>query len=314
MLPGANHTVVGSCDLEVTSRFLAAFGFETMAEAELTDVAARKLYGQAGPCRERVLIPPGADCGWVRLVETSGSYSPPGSKDPRSLALVVETRDLAESLARASALGAWCGEPSQDTERQVREAAVIGPHRLNVLLRELRGEDGQSRHRSLLDQQGDALHSEVVGVLWSLRSFNLVRAFWAGNAGYEVLEEGSARSRSIGELSNRLELEEELPYMRVADAQGHPVCLELLESFEELGRNRPTWPLASGIHAVAFPVRNIKKRMKDLRSSSAFGEVVAVDSLIHGSGVAVSGRAPGRVRFELWRESSLITMGNTLVN
>ncbi len=304
MLSSPTHVVIGSADLAASERFLAVFGFETVAEGILEAATARQLYGHEVACRELVMAAPGASRGWLRLVETPGRYAPPEPRDPRSLAVVVETRDLDRSLARGAAAGVTCGKPVTDALRNVREAVAESPGNPKLLLRQAASEDGLAQP-SLLRRLPDRLHSEVAGVLWSVQTFSTVNAFW-GRSGLGLdVEEAyvAAQSAAIVQTAELDGNGKPFPYRKVADPQGMPLCLELLEVGDPVWLHRPTWPLALGIHAVAFEVaslRPIRRRLQD----AAFCEVVAVDSAVHVKSHAVSLRAPGRVRFELWQEET----------
>ena len=83
------------------------------------------------------------------------------------------------------------------------------------------------------------------------------------------------------------------------------MTLELIELDYGEVLPRPTWPLGQGIHAIGFEVASVKRALDRIRSA-AYGEVAEVDTAVHFRGRGVSLRAPGRVRFELWQETTPI--------
>ena len=85
-------------------------------------------------------------------------------------------------------------------------------------------------------------------------------------------------------------------FVLACDADSNPARFELLEFYEDPGEEQPTWPLAAGLHAPAFTVADMDRAMAALGAAD-FGRIA---DLGKGVGRAVSGVAPGEVRFELW--------------
>jgi hypothetical protein len=66
---------------------------------------------------------------------------------------------------------------------------------------------------------------------------------------------------------------------------------------------RSSWPLQAGLHAPAFGVDDLDAVVAVLAPAASFGDVVEVESKVHGSARACSAVAPGGVRFELWESA-----------
>ena len=82
----------------------------------------------------------------------------------------------------------------------------------------------------------------------------------------------------------------------VADLAGRRGDVELEKFFEDPGAAWPTWPLAGGLHAPGFSVASLEAAMAALPAAE-YGAIAEL-----GGQRAVTGVAPGGVRFELWQD------------
>ena len=307
MLKSPSHAVVGCSDLGRTEEFLALFGLERTAAAELPAAAAGALYGLEAAAREVLLATPGAELGWLRLVATPHPERRVAPLDSRPFAIDFYTTDIERSVAAASQAGAHTSPivTHQFGPLSIREVEVRGPDHLIVTLLGL-----DVRRPSLLDREPDRLHSELHSFVWSVEDIDRLLPFWSGQAGLETTTDATFESAELGVLLGVEGPGRARPVKArlvvLADTEAQPARLEMIEF---LAARRPgeeaagylTLPLAAGLHAPAFTVPDLEAAMAPL-AGARFGDVVEVDSAVHPGGRGVTAVAPGDLRFELWQE------------
>jgi hypothetical protein len=161
------EVVVGATDLDATTRFLATFDLEVVAEGTVAVTDADSGDGQAGSTSWRRLGVPGADRGTIRLVATDLPGGPRPAIAAGPLAVDLYTRDMDASLARLAGAGIDHGRlGTLDLGPLVmRQCEVIAPDGWRIVLVE-----ANHRRPTTLDDDPDRLHSEVHSVLWTVPS------------------------------------------------------------------------------------------------------------------------------------------------
>jgi hypothetical protein len=294
MLASPHHAVIGCSDLEVMTRYLAHFGQELRLEGELPEEAARKLYGLEGACRQRVLAAPGVTTGWLRLVGTPTPVPEVDPYDRGPLAIDFYTRNTARSLELVRQAGGRHGETVayEVGPLEVEETDTLGPDGLRIVFLQI------NRGRpSLLDSDPERLHSELHSIVWTVPSMDTALAPWVDSGGLTLLNDARIEGPTISRLLGLPRPEVPIRFTLLADQEQNSARLELIEFLEDEGEDRPTWPLAPGLHAAVFFVGDLDDAMEGL-DAVELGTVVQ----IVGGGRAVSGVAAGGVRFELWEE------------
>jgi catechol 2,3-dioxygenase-like lactoylglutathione lyase family enzyme len=176
----------------------------------------------------------------------------------------------------------------------VREAEVHGPDHLILTLLQV-----DKRRPSLLDAEPDRLHSEVHSFVYSVREADRCIAFWQACGLKKVTDApfgGTTLAIALGlpprEIRSR--------FVVFVDEADKPVRVQLLEFLGEGGELIPDWPLAGGLHAVAFEVEELEAACAAL-PTARFGDVVEYESAILGRARAVTGVGPGDQRFQIWQ-------------
>jgi catechol 2,3-dioxygenase-like lactoylglutathione lyase family enzyme len=296
-LESPTHAVVGVSDPNATARFLEPFGFEVVARGELATATAERLYGLAGPCVEWRLAAPGAERGGVRLVQAPGPARTSGVFDHRAFAIDLFTRDIERSLAVGREAGARCSRIADHRfgPMLVREAEVHGPDGLVVTLLQ-----SGPRRPSRLDAQPDALHSEVHSFVWSVADADEVARFWQERAGFKRVTDFSFGGTTLSIALGLDEREIRARFLVLIDAADHPIRMQLLQFLDEAASPVAGFPLAPGLHGVAFEVADLDAARAGL-VAARFGEVAEVAGGTLGAARAIAGEAPGGLRFELWQ-------------
>lgn len=296
VLPSPTHVVVGASNLEASASFLAVFGFASLEEAVLPPRAARELYGIDGALLELRMAMPGADRGWVRLIETPHPPREFAAFDNRPFAIDLFSADVERSLHAATSAGFSCSPIANHVfgPITVREAEVHGPDHLVLTLLET-----NARRPSLLDREPDRLHSEVHALVWSAQGIDSLLEFWTAVAGHEVLSDFSWKSRELGPLLGVGERELEVRLAVWSDGEANPVRLEMIEFLGQEAASHPSLPLAAGLHAPAFSVPDLEAVLARLTGAEP-GTIVELDTALHGPARAATAVAPGGLRFELW--------------
>jgi hypothetical protein len=297
-LPSPSHLVIGATAPEASVEFLELFGFVPTRRGELPAEAARLLYGVPGPAPEVVLEVPGAESGWLRVVGTPNPARTVAPLDNRPLALDLFSTDIERSQALAREAGFHVSPVAvhQFGPLTIKEVEVKGPDALVVTLLET-----PARRPSVLDQEPSRLHSEVHALVWSVQEIDRWLPFWQRQAGHQVLTDATFDSPGMGAVLGVPDKTLRLRLAVFADSEARPVRLEMLEFLGEEVDSHPDFPLAGGLYAPAFTVEALGAAASTL-DGAQLGEVVEVENDVHGRARAVSGRAPGGLRFELWEE------------
>lgn len=297
-LPSPSHLVIGATAPAASVEFLELFGFVPTRQGELEEEEARLLYGVPGPTPEVVLEMPGAERGWLRLVGTPNPARAFAPLDNRPLALDLFSTDIERSQALAREAGFHVSPVAvhQFGPLTIKEVEVRGPDELVVTLLET-----PARRPSVLDREPGRLHSEVHALVWSVEEIDRWLPFWQQRAGHQVLTDATFDSPGMGAVLGVPDKTLRLRLAVFADPEAQPVRLEMLEFLGEEVASHPTFPLAGGLHAPAFTVREIDAAGSTLEGAE-LGEVVELENEVHGRARAVSGLAPGGLRFELWEE------------
>jgi catechol 2,3-dioxygenase-like lactoylglutathione lyase family enzyme len=299
MLSSPSHAVIGATNLEEAIEFFRLFGFEETQRTTLPETAAAALYGLNAEAQEAVLRVPGSRHGWTRLVETPQSERAAAPLDNRAFAIDLFSSNLEESIEIASRGGFKAGSIAthQFGPVSIREMSIEGPDRLNLTL--LEQEVG--RRPSVLDSAPGRLHSELHAFVWSVQAMDDKLSFWQDRGELETLTDAVLDSPQIGAVLGVPEKTVKLRLAVLADAQSAPARLEMIEFLGEAAENQPNFPLCGGLHAPAFSVIDISATQNRL-TEAEFGSVVDINTEVHPSARAVSGVAPGNLRFELWQE------------
>ncbi len=298
MLPSPRDVVVGASALEPLAEFLEVFGFARGAAAPLPAPAARALYGLEGDGEELVMHVPGAAGGRVRLVATPHPPRRFAPFDPRPFAIDLFSTDVDRSVEAASAAGAHL---SPITEHRmgpvvIREVEVIGPDQLVVTLLQ----PSVGRRSSILDRDPDRLHSEVHAFVWNDSDLDRLLPFWTG-CGLAKVTDVVLDTPGLGALVGVPDEEVAMRLTVLADDEGRPIRVELVDFLGKGGVAQPTLPLAAGLHAPAFVVEDLAATLAEMPGVE-IGEQVALDTPVHPAARTVSVCAPGGHRFELWQE------------
>lgn len=298
MLPSPSHAVVGSADLERMTEFFRLFGFEQVNEGTLPAESAKALYDLDGPTREVVLGIPGAKRGWLRLVETPHRFRETGPFDSRPIAIDLYSMDIVKSLEIAAAAGVKYGElvEYEVGPYHVKEAELVGPEHVVLVFIE-----ANIRRPSILETDPDRLHSEVHSLVWAVTSAGEALPAWTEEAGLQKLIDTEFGGPTISRLMELPKAEVPVRFVLMCDADQTPARFEFIEFLKEDGAEVDSLPLAGGLHAAGFNVENIETAMKAMVSVQ-FGQVTAMDTMVHPDAIGVTGLAPGGVRFELWQE------------
>jgi hypothetical protein len=248
------EVVVGATDLDATTRFLATFDLEVVAEGTVAVTDADSGDGQAGSTSWRRLGVPGADRGTIRLVATDLPGGPRPAIAAGPLAVDLYTRDLDASLARLADAGIDRGHlGTLDLGPLVmRQCEVIAPDGWRIVLVE-----ANHRRPTTLDDDPDRLHSEVHSVLWTVPSIE--------EATPALVDLGLTQAHVFPiqhpELARIIDLpapDTTLVMNLLVDGDQAPIRVELCEFPEhppaagDIPHHGDGSPLASGVHALAL--------------------------------------------------------------
>jgi catechol 2,3-dioxygenase-like lactoylglutathione lyase family enzyme len=292
MLSSPQHAVLGAIDVEALVAFLRRFGFAEEERSILPAPAAAALYGLDAPARQIRLGVPGASRGWIRIVETPHAPSRRGPFDRGPHAVDLYTRDIRRSVALAAEAGASCGPIGAYSvgPLAIEEAKVTGPAGLPLVFIQV-----ARRRPSALDRDAERLHSEVHSIVWAVDSLDASLPFWRDRAGLRPFLDATIREPAVARFMGLPRPEAPVRLAMMADAEVSPARLEILEFPEDPGAPAAGLPLREGLHAPAFRVDDLERAIGRL-SDAGFGPVASLDGAR-----AVSGVAPGDVRFELWQ-------------
>jgi catechol 2,3-dioxygenase-like lactoylglutathione lyase family enzyme len=292
VLSSPSHVAVGCTDLDATTRFLQAFGFQADGDAVLPAGVAAALYGADGPLPQRWLSVPQAARGRVRLVQAASPRAGRGPFDRGAHAIDLYTTDIARSVEQARQAGGRAGPTGsyRAGPLQVHEVKTHGPDGLALVFIQV-----DRRRPSVLDSAPDRLHSEVHSIVWTVDGADMeaALAFWRDTAGLSVLLDATLADPQISMFMELPRDEVTVRLALLADADVAPARLELLTFPDDRGAP-PATTLHAGSFLPGFTVDDLDATMGRLRGAT-FGEVAALP----GGGRAVRGVAPGGVAFEL---------------
>lgn len=292
MLRSPSHAVIGTTDAAPLAAFLGRLGFAAAGEHDLDAAAALALYGLAAPTTQTLLLADGRPGGALRLVATPHAAPTPSPFDRGPLVLDVYTTDIEAVRDRAVDGGATAGHLGtiELGPLVMRQVALTGPDGLRVVLVE-----ANHRRPSLLDDDGVGRDtSELHSVLWSVDDIDAAAPFWTDEAGLTQAHVFPVGLPVVSRIMGLPGEQHDLRMNLLVDAEQCPVRIELFEFSGDPGGDRPTWPLQAGLHAIAFEVDDLDAATAGL-AGAAFGTPVPV-----AAQRAVTGVAPGGVRFELW--------------
>ena len=217
--------------------------------------------------------------------------APGGVYDLRPIAIDLYTRDIHRSLEISGSAGAELGPLVEYSlgPLELEEAEVVGPDHLVVVFIAV-----NHRRPSVLDADPDRLHSEVHSVVLAVEDTDVALPFWTEAGGLQTLIDAKIEGPYISQLMSLPRPDVPVRFTLMCDEDASPARLELLEFFEDPGEAWPSWPLAGGLHAPGFSVASLDEAMAAL-SAAEYGTVAQVEAQR-----AVTGVAPGGVRFELW--------------
>ena len=297
MLPSPRDVVVGSSNLDATAAFLAVFGFEPTGAATLPAEAAHALYGLEGPVEERLYAAPGTELGRVRCV---ASPTPPrryAPFDARPFAIDLFCTDIEASVRLATAAG-FHSSPITDHRFgpvQIREVEITGPDHVVITLLQ----PSAGRRSSILDREPERLHSEVHAFVWSATDLDDRLDYWK-RQGLALVTDAVLDTPGMGALVGVPDEDVRMRLTVLADTEGRPIRLEYVDFLGKPGAVGPTLPLAAGLHAPAFEVRDLDEVAAAL-APAEIGEIVEIDTPLHPAARAASATTPGGERFELWQ-------------
>jgi hypothetical protein len=302
MLLSPTHVALGASAIEPMARFFQRFGFARTEDRVLSAFAARELYGLKGATSEAVLVMPGADLGYLRLVETgsTGTRSPGGGAghgpfDLGAHAVDLYVRDMDRAVAQARRAGARVGPiaPYRIGGMFVRECKCVGPDEIALVLIEV-----DKRRPSILDRHAAALFSEVHSAVYVVDQIAQSGPFW-NQAGLQTLLDATFAEPGVAAFMGLPRPDTRLRLVLYADGKQMPVRLELIEFPDPDGRNQPAvdpLPLRPGRFAFGFEAKDAAVLSADFRARGAsMSRQVSVDGR-----QVIAGTAPGGVRFELW--------------
>ena len=306
-LPSPSHAVVGCSSLGASVEFLRLFGFGEPTTSTLPAEAARALYGLESSTEEAILKVPGASLGYVRLAGTPNPKRSFDNLDNRPFAIDLFTTDLDRSLALAGQNGFHSSPVAthQFGPISIREVEIKGPDDLIVTLLE-----SAARRPTILDSEPDRLHSEIHALVWSVKEIDKLLPFWIEQVGLETLTDAVFDSPEMGAVLGVPDRRIKARLAVFADSEAQPIRLELIEFLGEPAADHPNFPLAAGLYApafelafeVPFEVDSLEAVCEQLEGAE-LSDIIELDTPIHPRARAVTGVAPGGLRFEIWTKA-----------
>lgn len=298
MLNSPSHAVIGVSDLRASIEFLSLFGYEETVRSTLPAAASATLYGIDRETRETVMKVPGAELGWLRLVDTVIPARSYGTLDSRAFAIDFFSTDLDRSVALAAEAGHHVSHVAsyQFGPITIREVEISGPDGLIVTLLE-----SPVKRPTILDREPDRLHSELHALVWSVTDMDSKLPFWQQTVGFETVTDATFEGEEMAKVLGMPGKTIKARLAVMCDADSNPARLEMIEFLGEPVAEHPSWPLAAGLHAPAFTVDDLEAAMADL-AGATFSKAIEVDTPLHPGARAVTAEAPGHLRFELWQE------------
>lgn len=310
MLEHPRVSVIGSTDLARTAAFFSVFGARPQRLPDVDADAAAALYGVEGAVEQWTMVTPGVDHHQLVLVATPHDAVPFAPLTAGAYGLDYFSTDIELTLRLLAGAGAtdasplvgYGPDPVQHDGDPARwrnyEARLLAPDDISIFVTDiLRSE--QSLYPTLLDDEPERLHSEMLQLCWVSDDIEADLAFWTGEAGLRLMGDGFPDSAEMARLMNH---PRSTPLRDLALGAVGPTRfrtkIELMAYPEETVTRRPDWPLRGGLHAAGFLVDDLEQTMTDLHSAS-FGDVVEVDRG-QGRQACVTATSPDQLRFELW--------------
>lgn len=293
MLKSPSHVTIGASRLEATARFLQAFGFVRESDRAIGAFAARELYGLGRATNETRLSMPGAERGFVRLVQTNAAAIRGGPFDRGPHAVDLYVRDMGPALEIVKNTHADIGPVAayKVGPMTIKECKCVGPDGLALVLIEV-----DKRRPSVLDSSVHALFSEVHSAVYVVESVDAAAGFWK-DAGLKVLLDATFAEPTVAEFMHLPRPDAKLRLALFADEAQLPLRLEMIEFPDPDGRGAPlieARPLRPGRFVFGFEVDNVPGAIKAMPGAS-YSKVCRI-----GKDTVAAGTAPGGVGFELW--------------
>lgn len=293
MLKSPSHVTIGASSVERTARFFQAFGFVRESDRAIGAFAARELYGLARATSETRLSMPGAEAGFVRVVQTDAEAVSGGPFDRGPHAVDLYVRDMGQALEIVKNTHAAIGPVAayKVGPMTIKECKCVGPDGLALVLIEV-----DKRRPSVLDASAHALFSEVHSAVYVVESVDAAAGFWK-DAGLKVLLDATFAEPTVAEFMHLPRPDTKLRLALFADTAQLPVRLEMIEFPDPDGRGAPlidARPLRPGRFVFGFEVTNVAAAVKSMPGAS-YSKVCRV-----GKDAVAAGTAPGGVGFELW--------------
>ena len=293
MLKSPNHVTVGASNIEGTARFFQAFGFVRESESTVGAFAARELYGLDRASAETRLRMPGAESGFVRLVETDREAVSGGPFDRGPHAIDLYVRDMVEALEIVKNTRADIGPVAayKVGPMAIKECKCVGPDGLALVLIEV-----DKRRPSVLDSSACTRFSEVHSGVYVVDSVDAAAGFWK-DAGLKVLLDATFAEPTVAEFMHLPRPDTRLRLALFADEAQFPVRLELIEFPDADGRGAPlidARPLRPGRFVFGFETGDLATAVKNM-PRAVYSKICRI-----GKDAVVAGTAPGGVGFELW--------------
>jgi catechol 2,3-dioxygenase-like lactoylglutathione lyase family enzyme len=293
MLKSPSHVTIGASSVERTARFFQALGFARESDSAIGSFPARELYGLGRAVSETRLSMPGANRGFIRVVESplEGSSRGPFDRGSRSVGLYV--REMGPALEIVKNTHAGIGPVVRYTlgSTPIKECQCVGPDGLALVLIEI-----DQRQPSVLDSSAHALFSEVHSAGHVVESVDAAAGFWK-DAGLKVLLDVTLSEPTVAEAMHLPRASARLRRALFADDAQLPVRLEMIEFPDPDGRGAArvdARPLRPGRFLCGFEVDDVAAAIKGM-PGAAYSKICRV-----GKDSVAGGTAPGGVGFELW--------------
>jgi len=293
MLKSPNHVTIGASNIERTARFFQAFGFVRESDSAIDAFAARELYGLDRATGEARLSMPGAEGGFIRVVETRLEAVGGGPFDRGPHAIDLYVRDMGQALEIVKNTRAEIGPVAayKVGPMTIKECKCVGPDGLAMVLIEV-----DKRRPSVLDSSAHAPFSEVHSGVYVVESVDAAAGFWK-DAGLTVLLDATFAEPTVAEFMHLPRPDTRLRLALFADKAQLPVRLELIEFPDADGRGAPlidARPLRPARFVFGFEVGDVAAAVKAM-PGAAYSKICRI-----GKDAVVAGTAPGGVGFELW--------------
>jgi catechol 2,3-dioxygenase-like lactoylglutathione lyase family enzyme len=293
---GVDHVVVGASSVAATVEFFSALGFVEQERRTVAADAASALYGIDGATEEVVLGMPGADGAGIRVVATPLAQAARDDFFRGGHAIDLYTTDIHRSVDLAAGTGAKVGSVADFEFGPVRltQAMAVGPDGVDVVFVGI-----NHRLPSRLDNDPEALHSEVHSVVASIDDLAAETAFWTEVVGLDLKSQFPIDVEAVSEF---MMLPRHAPMkMTVMTGPGAvPPRFELLAFDDAPGALTPSRPLTAGAIIPVLTAADLDATVARLAGGGAVaGDVVDAAGPAGRSTRAVGLTSPGGVDVEL---------------